>query len=214
MPVLGAALSGCGTGGGAATTAPAHTPAATPVATPTATSTAAAATPASSDAHPQVQIVMKDGGTIVMELYPEYAPQTVAHFLELVNKGFYDGLTFHRVVDNFMAQGGDPKGDGTGGSGTTVKGEFAQNGWAQDTLKFTRGVVGLARGPASDTGDSQFFIMYNSNAGLDGNYCAFGKIVSGMDVVDGFLKIQRTMGGDGAQSKPVTPIVMSKVTEI
>ena len=156
----------------------------------------------------KVQITMQDGGTFVIELYPEHAPLTVANFEKLVKQGFYDGLIFHRVIDGFMAQGGDPDGTGCGGSDETVKGEFRANG-VNNTLSHTRGVVSMARSANPNSASSQFFICYGDCTFLDGNYAAFGKVVEGMDVVDGFLKTERRMSG-GERSKPVTPIVMKK----
>ncbi len=156
----------------------------------------------------KVQITMQDGGTFVIELYPEHAPLTVANFEKLVKQGFYDGLTFHRVIDGFMAQGGDPDGTGCGGSDEEIKGEFRANG-VNNTLSHTRGVVSMARSANPNSASSQFFICYGDCTFLDGNYAAFGKVVEGMDVVDGFLKTERRMSG-GERSKPVTPIVMKK----
>lgn len=156
----------------------------------------------------KVQITMQDGGTFVIELYPQHAPLTVENFEKLVKQGFYDGLTFHRVIDGFMAQGGDPDGTGCGGSAETVKGEFRANG-VNNTLSHTRGVVSMARSANPNSASSQFFICYGDCTFLDGNYAAFGKVVEGMEVVDGFLKTERRMSG-GERSKPVTPIVMKK----
>ena len=125
-----------------------------------------------------------------------------------------DGLKFHRVVEDFMAQGGDPKGDGTGGSEKTIKGEFSQNG-VENSLSHTRGVVSMARSSDPDSASSQFFICYSDDdTFLDGQYAAFGKVTEGMDVVDSFLEIERSMGSDGAQSAPTTDIVMEKVKMI
>ncbi len=165
---------------------------------------------------PQVQVTMEKGGSFVIELYPEYAPDTVANFLKLVNEGFYDGLTFHRVIEGFMAQGGDPNGDGSGGSGEEIFGEFSINGFTRNTLSHTRGVVSMARSPQSnDSASSQFFICYTDDcASLDGQYAAFGKVIEGMEVVDGFLEIERVQGGDGNLSKPVEPIVIKEVKVI
>nr|MBQ6241636.1 peptidylprolyl isomerase [Lachnospiraceae bacterium] len=128
-------------------------------------------------------ITMEDGGVIELELYPEIAPITVKNFEDLAEKGFYDGLIFHRVIPGFMIQGGDPKGTGTGGPGYTIKGEFAANGVKND-LKHTRGVISMARTMNPDSAGSQFFIMHQDAPHLDGQYAAFGKAVSGLDVVD------------------------------
>ncbi len=144
----------------------------------------------------------------VMTLYPDIAPITVTNFETLVTQGFYDGLTFHRVVDNFMAQGGDPLGNGSGGSDQTIKGEFSQNGIKND-LSHQRGVVSMARNSISmDSASSQFFICYTDCAFLDGGYAAFGKVTEGMEVVDSFLQVERSLGGDGAISSPNTPIII------
>ena len=130
-----------------------------------------------------VEIKMKDGGKIVVELMPEYAPKTVAFFLELVEDKYYNGLTFHRAVKDFMIQGGSPNGDGIGGCGRTVKGEFASNG-IENNLSHTRGVISMARTAVKDSASGQFFIMHDDGTYLDGSYAAFGKVVSGMEVVD------------------------------
>lgn len=146
----------------------------------------------------------------VITLYPDIAPITCQNFQELVESGFYDGLTFHRVVDDFMAQGGDPEGNGTGGSDKTIKGEFSANG-VDNTLSHTRGVVSMARSQAYDSASSQFFICYSDkDTFLDGQYAAFGKVSEGMDVVDSFLDVERTTGSDGAVSSPVKPIKIVK----
>ncbi len=160
--------------------------------------------------HPQIKFTMENGGSFVMELYPEYAPQTVDNFVKLVSEGFYNGLTFHRVVEDFMAQGGDPEGTGMGGSSRKIKGEFAINGFEQNVLSHTRGVVSMARSSAFNSASSQFFICYSDATFLDGQYAAFGMVIQGMEVVDSFLEIERTMGNDGALSKPVEPIVIEK----
>lgn len=155
-----------------------------------------------------------DGEAIEITLYPEYAPITCENFEKLVKDGFYDGLTFHRVVDDFMAQGGDPKGDGTGGSSKTIKGEFTSNG-VDNKLSHTRGVVSMARSQDKDSASSQFFICYSDNdTFLDGDYAAFGKVTSGMEVVDSFTKVKRAMGNDGAVSSPVKPIKITKAEMI
>ena len=160
--------------------------------------------------HPRVKFTMENGGSFVMELYPEFAPKTVENFVELVSDGFYDGLTFHRVVEDFMAQGGCPEGTGLGGSNMKIKGEFAINGFEQNVLSHTRGVVSMARATSYNSASSQFFICYSDATFLDGQYAAFGIVVQGMEVVDSFLEIERTMGSDGALSKPIEPIVIEK----
>lgn len=151
--------------------------------------------------------------SFVITLYPDVAPITCENFEKLVKDGFYDGLKFHRVVEDFMAQGGDPKGNGTGGSTDTIKGEFSQNG-VENTLSHTRGVVSMARSNDPDSASSQFFICYGDESFLDGQYAAFGKVTEGMDVVDSFVKVERSMGSDGAVSSPNTDIIMENVKMI
>ena len=131
----------------------------------------------------KVEINVKDYGTIYLTLDGEQAPITVKNFVKLAKEGFYDGLTFHRVIDGFMIQGGDPDGDGTGGSSETIKGEFSSNG-VDNTIKHERGVISMARSQAPDSASSQFFIVHKTSAHLDGNYAAFGKVTKGMEVVD------------------------------
>ena len=157
----------------------------------------------------------QSGNTIILTLHPNEAPITCENFEKLVNEGFYNGLTFHRVVDEFMAQGGDPSGDGTGGSPDTIKGEFAANG-VDNPLSHQRGVVSMARSMDYDSASSQFFICYTGNyaSSLDGQYAAFANVTEGMEVVDDFTKVPRSQGTDGAMSKPNTPIVMEKVEMI
>lgn len=133
--------------------------------------------------NPMVEIEMENGGVMRLELYPDIAPITVENFLDLVNEGFYDGLIFHRVINNFMIQGGDPTGTGMGGSENTIKGEFAQNGVKND-LSHTRGVISMARSQSYDSASSQFFIVHQDSTYLDGSYAAFGKMVDGYDVLD------------------------------
>ena len=132
---------------------------------------------------------MEMGGKIEMELYPEFAPETVKNFEKLVSEGFYDGLTFHRVIPGFMIQGGDPLGNGMGGSEKKIKGEFAINGFKQNTLKHTRGVISMARAFDPNSASSQFFIMHADAPHLDGSYAGFGKVVSGIEVVDEIASI-------------------------
>ncbi len=133
--------------------------------------------------NPEITITMEDGGVIRAELYPEVAPNTVNNFISLAKKGYYDGLIFHRVIQGFMIQGGCPQGTGTGGPGYSIKGEFSQNGFAND-LKHTPGVLSMARSMMPDSAGSQFFIMHKNSPHLDGSYAAFGKVVEGMDVVN------------------------------
>ncbi len=153
-----------------------------------------------------VTITMENGKTIKAELYPEKAPITVENFEKLVKQGFYDGLTFHRVIEGFMIQGGCPRGDGTGGPGYHIKGEFTQNGVAND-LRHTRGVLSMARAMAPDSAGSQFFIMHRDAPHLDGAYAAFGKVIEGMDAVD-----EIASSPTDYSDRPRTPVVMKKVT--
>ncbi len=134
--------------------------------------------------NPRVTIEMENGHKIVVELYPDKAPNTVNNFVTLVKDGFYDGLIFHRVIKGFMIQGGDPAGVGTGGPGYTIKGEFALNGFKQNTVKHLRGVISMARAYSPDSAGSQFFIMHADASYLDGQYAAFGKVTEGMETVD------------------------------
>lgn len=134
--------------------------------------------------NPTITITMENGGVIKAELYPEIAPNTVNNFLSLAAKGFYDGLIFHRVISGFMIQGGDPEGTGMGGPGYSIKGEFRRNGFRENTLKHTAGVLSMARAQNPNSAGSQFFIMHKDAPYLDGDYAAFGKVTEGMDVVD------------------------------
>lgn len=134
-------------------------------------------------ANPIVTFEMENGDIMKAELYPEIAPNTVNNFISLINKGFYNGLIFHRVIEGFMIQGGDPEGTGMGGPGHGIKGEFAQNGFSND-LKHSAGVLSMARSMMPDSAGSQFFIMHKDAPHLDGSYAAFGKITEGMDVVN------------------------------
>ena len=144
----------------------------------------------------KVKVEMENGGVFTIELMPEYAPKTVENFENLVKKGFYDGLIFHRVIDDFMAQGGDPLGNGMGGSDENIVGEFAGNGFVQNTLSHQRGVISMARSSNPNSASSQFFICYDDVSFLDGQYAAFGKVIEGMEVVDGFLDVRR-VGPEG-----------------
>jgi len=158
----------------------------------------------------KVKVTMENGGEFIIELCPDQAPITCENFLKLVKKGFYNGLTFHRVIDGFMAQGGDPEGTGCGGSDENIKGEFAMNG-VMNMLSHTRGVVSMARSQNPNSASSQFFICYGDCTFRDGQYAAFGKVTEGMEVVDDFLKIERRMSFGGERSTPVEPIVMKTV---
>jgi peptidyl-prolyl cis-trans isomerase B (cyclophilin B) len=136
---------------------------------------------------------MENGDIMKCELYPEIAPNTVNNFISLIKKGFYDGLIFHRVISGFMIQGGCPDGRGTGGPGYSIKGEFAQNGFAND-LKHTPGVLSMARSMMPNSAGSQFFIMHKAAPHLDGQYAAFGKVIEGMDVVDKIAEVPTAYG--------------------
>ena len=157
-------------------------------------------------ANPIITINMQGGGVIKVELYPEIAPNTVNNFISLVKKGFYNGLTFHRIIPGFMIQGGDPNGVGSGGPGYSIRGEFAINGFEND-LKHTAGVISMARAMNPNSAGSQFFIMHEDAPHLDGSYAAFGKTIEGMDVVDEIARV-KTGWGD----KPITPVIMESVT--
>lgn len=152
-----------------------------------------------------VVIEMENGKTMKGELYPDIAPETVKNFEDLVKKGFYDGLTFHRVIPGFMIQGGCPLGTGTGGPGHTIKGEFSKNG-CENNLSHVKGVLSMARSASPNSAGSQFFIMTAESPHLDGSYAAFGKITEGLDVVDEIVKSPRDHN-----DKPATPQKMKKV---
>ena len=156
--------------------------------------------------NPIVTITMESGDVIKLELYPEIAPQSVNNFISLVNKNFYDGLIFHRVIRGFMIQGGCPDGTGMGGPGYSIKGEFAQNGFAND-LKHTEGVLSMARSMMPNSAGSQFFIMHKNSPHLDGAYAAFGKVTEGMDVVN---KIAET--ATDYSDRPLEKQMMKSVT--
>jgi len=164
--------------------------------------------------HPVVVIEMENGGKMKLELYPEYAPLTVENFVTLAEEGFYDGLTFHRIVKGFMAQGGDPEGTGSGGSGKTIKGEFAENGVKENTLAHTKGVISMARTNIKDSATSQFFIMGAANQGLDGKYAAFGKLIEGEDVLDKIMDtpVEKASPTSREVSSPVEKVVIKSIT--
>ena len=148
---------------------------------------------------------MDSGKVIRLELYPETAPITVENFLDLVKKGFYNGLTFHRIISGFMIQGGDPDGNGMGGPGYSIKGEFKSNG-VDNPLKHEKGVISMARSMDPNSAGSQFFIMHEAAPHLDGQYAAFGKVIEGLDVVDEIASVET-----GFQDAPVEKVIMEKV---
>ncbi|MCR5719003.1 MAG: peptidylprolyl isomerase [Lachnospiraceae bacterium] len=156
--------------------------------------------------NPIVTFEINNGATITAELYPDVAPVTVENFVDLVKKGFYDGLIFHRVINGFMIQGGDPEGTGCGGPGYCIKGEFSQNGF-ENNLLHTAGVLSMARAMDPDSAGSQFFIMHKDAPHLDGAYAAFGKVISGMEVVNEIAETPTDF-----RDRPVSDIVMTKVT--
>ena len=153
-----------------------------------------------------VVIEMENGGEIHLELYPAYAPKTVANFEKLVKEGFYDGLTFHRVIAGFMIQGGDPLGNGMGGSDETIPGEFAANGFADNTLKHTRGVISMARSSYPNSASSQFFIVHQDSPHLNGYYAAFGQVTAGMEVVDAIAAVETN-----SSDKPLVDVVIETI---
>ena len=161
-----------------------------------------------------VDIVVKDYGTITVELNGDAAPKTVGNFVDLVESGFYDGLTFHRIMEGFMIQGGDPEGNGTGGSDQTIKGEFAQNGF-DNPIQHLRGVLSMARSSMPDSASSQFFIMHEVSPWLDGAYAAFGYVTEGIEVVDAICQKTPVTDGNGTVAKANQPKILSvKVSEV
>lgn len=156
--------------------------------------------------NPIVTMELQSGDIIKLELYPETAPNTVNNFISLVKKGFYDGLKFHRVINGFMIQGGDPEGTGMGGPGYSIKGEFSYNAFKND-LKHTAGVISMARSQQPDSAGSQFFIMHKNAPHLDGSYAAFGKVIEGMDAVNKIADVKTDYS-----DAPLEPQVMKKLT--
>ncbi|MCI9541304.1 MAG: peptidylprolyl isomerase [Lachnospiraceae bacterium] len=156
--------------------------------------------------NPIVTIEMENGDKITAELYPEVAPNTVNNFISLINKGFYNGIIFHRVISGFMIQGGCPDGTGYGGPGYEIKGEFTKNGF-QNNLKHTEGVLSMARTAIPDSAGSQFFIIHKDSLFLDGEYAAFGKVIEGMDVVDRIAEVPTN-----SADKPLEDQQIKKVT--
>ena len=157
-------------------------------------------------ANPKIEISVKDYGVIQLELDSTAAPITVENFTKLVKEGFYDGLTFHRIISGFMIQGGDPKGDGTGGSKETIKGEFASNG-VENPIKHVRGVISMARSMNPDSASSQFFIMHEDSPHLDGEYAAFGHVTSGIEVVDKICANVPVQDRNGTVLKDDQPVI-------
>ena len=156
--------------------------------------------------NPVVTITMENGDVMKAELYPEIAPNTVNNFISLVKKGFYNGLTFHRVINCFMIQGGCPDGTGMGGPGYTIKGEFTQNGFVNQ-LKHEPGVLSMARAMHPDSAGSQFFLMHKTSPHLDGSYAAFGKVTEGLDIVDKIAQVPTDF-----RDKPLEPQVIQSMT--
>ena len=161
-----------------------------------------------SSENPVVAIEIEDYGTITVELDPEAAPITVENFLKLVGDGFYDGLTFHRIISGFMIQGGDPLGNGTGGSKDTIKGEFASNG-IDNPISHKRGVISMARSQDPDSASSQFFIMHADANYLDGQYAAFGHVLEGIEIVDKICEDTKTEDRNGTVAKENQPVIKS-----
>ncbi len=156
--------------------------------------------------NPLITFEINNGKKIVAELYPEIAPNSVNNFISLVQKGFYNGICFHRVIQGFMIQGGDPLGNGTGGPGYSIKGEFSSNGFKND-LKHSRGVLSMARAMNPNSAGSQFFIMHEDAPYLDGQYAAFGKVIEGIEVVDEIANVKTDY-----MDRPYDDVIMKKVT--
>jgi peptidyl-prolyl cis-trans isomerase B (cyclophilin B) len=156
--------------------------------------------------NPIVTMELQNGDILKIELYPENAPNTVRNFISLVNKGFYDGLKFHRVIRGFMIQGGDPEGTGMGGPGYSIKGEFSYNNFPND-LKHTAGVISMARSQRPNSAGSQFFIMHKDSPHLDGSYAAFGKVTEGMELVNQIAETKTDYS-----DAPLEPQIMKKLT--
>ncbi len=156
--------------------------------------------------NPIVTFTMENGDVMKAELYPAIAPNTVNNFISLVKKGFYDGLTFHRIISGFMIQGGDPEGSGMGGPGYSIRGEFSCNGFQND-LKHTKGILSMARAHHPDSAGSQFFIMHQTSPHLDGSYAAFGKVIEGLNIVDKIAEVNTDWS-----DRPRNPQIMKTVT--
>lgn len=156
----------------------------------------------------KAKLIIKNYGEIVVELDKKSAPITVDNFVSLINKGFYNGLTFHRVISGFMIQGGCPKGNGTGGPGYQIKGEFSENG-VNNPIEHKRGVISMARAMEPDSAGSQFFIMHKDGDFLNGKYAAFGKVISGIEVVDKIAEVKTNF-----MDKPLTPVIIESITMV
>ena len=202
------ALAGCGKSASSSNAASSNNATVAPV-------TVAPTTPATFDSpsaytgkKTSIEIKVKDYGTIEADLFDDLAPITVANFKKLVNDKFYDDLTFHRIIKDFMIQGGDPKGDGTGGSSDKIKGEFANNG-VQNNLAHTRGVLSMARSNDPNGASSQFFIVHKDSPHLNGDYAAFGVVTKGMDVVDKITESVPVTDGNGTVAKSNQPVIES-----
>lgn len=161
--------------------------------------------------NPVVTIEVEDFGNIIAELYPEKAPNTVNNFIALVKNKFYDGLTFHRIISGFVIQGGDPMGNGTGGPGYHIKGEFSYNNFNENDIKHLRGVLSMARAFPYNSAGSQFFIMHANASSLDGQYAAFGKVIKGMDVVDKIASVKTNYSTGAPLGKP--PVITKMTVE-
>ncbi|MBQ9777508.1 MAG: peptidylprolyl isomerase [Clostridia bacterium] len=164
--------------------------------------------------NPKIKIVVKNYGTMVAELYPEMAPKTVANFLKLANEKFFDGLIFHRVISGFMLQGGGYYEDMSEKDTPAIRGEFRANGFAQNTLKHTRGVLSMARTMDPNSASSQFFVMHKAAPHLDGQYAGFGKVIEGDEVIDRIASVQTGNYGFYMQDVPVDPVVIETIEEV
>lgn len=206
--VLAAGLSGCGASGSAGSAATSASSSASASASSSTSScvTSASGTYASGTHHATIEI--EGYGTIALELDADSAPVTVSNFAKLANEGFYDGLTFHRIIQGFMMQGGDPKGNGTGGSGETIVGEFSDNG-IDNPIKHVRGTISMARSSAMDSASSQFFIMQEDADYLDGQYAAFGHVTDGLDVVDAICDSAKPSDNNGTIAPADQPKIVS-----
>lgn len=192
------AVTGCGTQNTSSTPQTSSTPVVSSAPTaPTA--------PAADERYVNIEITMEDGGVMKLELDREAAPATVENFVTLVNDGFYDGLTFHRIIEGFMIQGGDPEGTGMGGSTENVVGEFSSNGW-ENPISHTRGVISMARSQSPDSASSQFFIVHADSVFLDGEYAAFGKLTEGFDVLDKLASVET-----GTNDMPIEPVIIKTI---